>query len=99
MFTNVYEVVYEVLDIHFSSITDAKKVLSKMECIINEHKCVSVADFYNIVGAYCTLANCTDRKYGWTSLTNTKIRQLGQDDFVIVFPNPVKLSDVKVFID
>ena len=57
-------------------------MLEYLRSILREYDVVSVADFYETVGAP---SNYTDNKYGWTNLDDVKI-QRDRNGYIIDFP-------------
>ena len=73
---------YKYDEIIIDTRAEATEVLEYLRSILREYDVVSVADFYETVGAP---SNYTDNKYGWTNLDDVKI-QRDRNGYIIDFP-------------
>lgn len=73
---------YKYDEIIIDTRAEATEVLEYLRSILSEYDVVSVADFYETVGAP---SNYTDNKYGWTNLDDAKI-QRDRNGYIIDFP-------------
>ena len=76
-------------DVIFSSRGDAEEVLSQMIDAISTYNCVSVADFYDLVGM---TSNYTDNKYGWYDMRSAYVQAVN-GSYIIRLPKPVALNN------
>ena len=76
-------------DVIFSSRGDAEEVLSQMIDAISTYNCVSVADFYDLVGM---TSNYTDNKYGWYDMRSAYVQAVNSG-YIIRLPKPVALNN------
>ena len=76
-------------DVIFSSRGDAEEVLSQMIDAISTYNCVSVADFYDLVGM---TSNYTDNKYGWYDMRSAYVQAVN-GGYIIRLPKPVVLNN------
>ena len=76
-------------DVIFSSRGDAEEVLSQMIDAIGTYNCVSVADFYDLVGM---TSNYTDNKYGWYDMRSAYVQAVN-GGYIIRLPKPVVLNN------
>lgn len=76
-------------DVIFSSRGDAEEVLSQMIDAISTYNCVSVADFYDLVGM---TSNYTDNKYGWYDMRSAYVQAVN-GGYIIRLPKPVALNN------
>jgi len=76
-------------DIILGTRFEAQEVLDKMFDIIARYEQVTVADFYGMVNE---TSNYTDRKWGWTDITEANIRKV-RSGYLIILPEPVDLKD------
>lgn len=65
-------------------------VRNKLERMLEVFGCVSVADYYEIIGHAATYA---DNKYGWVSLDKVKIMQTTEYNvYELILPKPMRLE-------
>lgn len=76
-------------DVIFSSRGDAEEVLSQMIDAISTYDCVSVADFYDLVGM---TSNYTDNKYGWYDMRSAYVQAVN-GGYIIRLPKSVALNN------
>lgn len=76
-------------DVIFSSRGDAEEVLSQMIDAISTYNCVSVADFYDLVGM---TSNYTDNKYGWYDMRSAYVQAVN-GGYIIRLPKPGALNN------
>ena len=76
-------------DVIFSSRGDAEEVLSQMIDAISTYNCVSVADFYDLVGM---TSNYTDNKYGWYDMRSAYVQAVN-GGYIIRLPKPSALNN------
>lgn len=76
-------------DVIFSSRGDAEEVLSQMIDAISTYNCVSVADFYDLVGM---TSNYTDNKYGWYDMRSAYVQAVN-GGYIIRLPKPIVLNN------
>jgi hypothetical protein len=67
---------------------EANDVLESMGNVIDEHGCVSVADFYEMLGER---PNHVDAKYGWFDLRNARVRRVN-NGYLLELPRPEPLN-------
>lgn len=67
-----------------------KEVRSRLFDILQIYDCVTVADYYDIVGYGSTY---TDSKYGWTSLRNVVLVMTDEPDiYELVLPKAMPID-------
>lgn len=71
-------------DIIIATRQEATNVLDTMLEMLDKYRCVTVRDFYDLVGI---TANYTDQKWGWKDLRSSSITRV-RDGYVIVLPQP-----------
>lgn len=80
--------VYSVTNIEFNSVTAARTVLDSMNDILAMQGCITVNQYYDILGI--PSSNPNDENFGWRDLSNTVI--LPQNDgYILSFPKVVTL--------
>lgn len=67
---------------------EAEEVLARMDELIDVYGTVSVADFYELVGAS---GSYTDNKYGWTNIRDARVVRT-RDGYIIKLPRAVPLN-------
>lgn len=75
-------------DFIFRSHTEAEEVRLKMNDVIALYGCVSVADFYDLVG---NAAVYTDNKFGWKKRLSDELIVSTKDGWYIDFPEVCEL--------
>lgn len=76
-------------DIFLETKHDAIIVYSELRQILKDYGCVSLADYYDLLGLRC---NWSDNKYGWKSLDGSKILRNKDNTYSIVMPKMRKLD-------
>lgn len=79
--------IYDYQNWSFKTYEAADKVLHDMIELIDIYKCVSISEYYQLIGKSTTSA---DNNYGWTNLFTTDILPDG-DGWYINFPKPVDI--------
>lgn len=59
-----------VANVNFGSRQEAENVINDMDLLVEKYGYVTVADFYDLVGA---THYCTDNMYGWTSTKHFEV--------------------------
>lgn len=67
----------------------AEEALDRMYELLNHYDCVSVADYYAIVGV---TSNYTDNDYGWVDLRGAHVMKVS-GGYILSLPRPVVLSE------
>lgn len=67
---------------------EAEEVLARMDELIDVYGTVSVADFYELVGAS---GSYTDNKYGWTNIRDARVVRT-RDGYIVKLPRAVPLN-------
>ena len=80
--------VYDFEEVLLNTRAEALDVLASMDDTIDTYECVSVADFYEMVGL---TGSYTDNNYGWMDLETAKVIQVRGGGWVIKLPRPMKL--------
>jgi hypothetical protein len=69
---------------------EAELILYYMKEILLTYGCVTVADYYDLLGSKIVIDS--DDTFGWRSLDDAKIKRKGFFKYVIVLPDPVRIS-------
>ena len=75
-------------DIIFDSRSEAEKVLSTMDEIMDEYDLVRVSDFYDLAGLSCPYVW---NDYGWTNIRNAEVTRV-RDGYVIKIPRAIPIK-------
>lgn len=82
--------IYDYQNWSFTSSEAADKVLHDMIELIDIYHCVSISEYYQLIGKPTTSA---DNNYGWTNLFTTDILPDGNGLWYINFPKPVDIRN------
>jgi hypothetical protein len=77
----------DIADIILSSRAEAEMVVESMMDILSHYEVVSLADMYTLVGLPTSFV---DNNWGWKSLNDVQVRQVGGRGYIIEFP-PVEV--------
>lgn len=72
----------------------AERVLDTMMDALERYPSVSVADLYDIAGVSNIVGDFTDKNYGWTDLSDAKIRRARGGGFFLDLPKAEDIRDL-----
>lgn len=79
---------HDYRDIVLSTRGEAEEVIDVLTGIVEEYRQATVSDLYDAVGI---TGDFTDAKYGWTNLSNAKIR-MTRDGYLLDLPRAIPLD-------
>lgn len=84
-----YGRLYSFKNVILATRIDAENVLDQMNAILNKYGSVTVADYYDLVGAPNVY---TDYKYGWRDLRSAYIYRNNDDSYSLKLPKALPLD-------